>query len=816
MASYPDANEPASADVAISSLTEAQALPQQGTGDQQQHQHHGLPDPHQLELEHTQQQHSTEQLVDLSHGHEQHTNGNNGNEGVSQHHQPLTHNHHSPHQQPQHEPSATPTPPPHNHELTLNQVHTTEIHHTTTTLTHTELYDGSLLSSVPVTAVAHHGLQVLQAASAAPMSPTSNDLARQYAQSAALQMGEPQFSPPPMSNHGLGQVNGNGSQKVTRLRRACDMCSQRKVKCDESGPPCKPCSDLDVDCTFRREMKRRGPPNKHAEAAKASKRHHMEMSPMPQTAADALVSATMSPRSLNLDAESIAPWPVLQLLVDDFFTYIHPLTPFPHQPNFRQAFMARADRTNREFLALLASMVGALVASFPRSARAHLKAQHSAGLFPSAVTMVDHCRSIALEARGTSFMAKEEMSVDDAATSYFLALAAGYTLQWKLFRRFFAETQSFCRELGIHRSQDVANLASHSNVINAATSKPIDHIKDQIGKRIFWVMVASIRSMTQLGASINELPLPPPTTQEPYPDLPVEVDDEYIFPDQILPQPEGTISLITGFNINTRIYMTMSELVGVQMCYGINFFNWQAKKNILGNGLTHTKEAIADLPSQLQIAKSEPVQDDPAELDRAGLQYCPPAFAESQPANDVRRTLMEQPLRRRQLQCEIQKANIHGSQLATRSYFVERYLSLPDVDPAVEKHLQVKHDMDDMVAQERESIVHDLLAVLASVSQRNIEPNGQSTINKIRQVASTLIQSDSERKGPLAVKAEEYLQKFLEVLVRLERSGAAAVVGVNSGTMGTQDEEEELRNWASLRDCQVEFVKLGGFLGDQL
>ncbi|KAJ2966488.1 hypothetical protein NUW58_g10649 [Xylaria curta] len=371
-------------------------------------------------------------------------------------------------------------------------------------------------------------------------------------------------------------------------------------------------------------------------------------------------------------------------------------------------------------------MIGILVASFPRSARAHLKAQHSAGLFPTAITMIDHCRSIALEARGATFMAKQEMTVDDAATSYFLGLAAGYTLQWKPCRRFLAETMSFCRELGTHRPRDPSGLAGSlpdlASALSSAANRPIDHIKDQIGKRIFWVMVAGIRSMTQLGASINELPLSPPTTQEPYPEQPVEVDDEYIFSDQILPQPEGTVSLITGFNRNIRIYMTMNELIGVEMCYGINFFDWIAQKNIISNGLVSAKQAIEDLPSHLRIVKAEPDQNDPADLDQAGLKYYPPAFPEAQPENDVRRVLTE-PLRRRQLQFEIQKANVHASQLATRSYFVERYLNLRDAHP--ENTQGVKDDRDEMVAQERELIVQDLLAVLTSSSQRNLEPNGQ-------------------------------------------------------------------------------------------
>ncbi|TRX87865.1 hypothetical protein FHL15_011254 [Xylaria flabelliformis] len=780
MASYPEANAAA----ASADVTAAAAPPPPP------------PPPSQHQPQHDHEQPYNQQQHEQQHHHE---------------HQQQQQQRHILHQPP-------PTPPPNDHDHHHHQQHQQQQHQNHNDHTHPDLYHSALVSPVPATAaVAHHGLQVLQAASAAPMSPTSNDLAQQYAQSAALQMGEPQFSSS-LANPAITSPTAgpHASQKVTRLRRACDMCSQRKVKCDESGPPCKPCSDLQVECTFRREMKRRGPPNKHAEAARAAKRGQLDNgSPIPHEAAEVLVSVATTDAPLALDAEAIAPWPILQLLVDDFFTYIHPLMPFPHEPSFRQAFARRADRTNREFLALLAGMIGVLVASFPRSARAHLKAQHSAGLFPTAVTMIDHCRSVALEARGPAFMAKQDMSVDDAAASYFLGLAAGYTLQWKPCRRFLAETMSFCRELGTHRPRDLSGLAGSipdlANALNVAANKPVDHIKDQIGKRIFWVMVASIRSMSQLGASINELPLPPPTTQEPYPEQPAEVDDEYIFSDQILPQPEGTISLITGFNRNIRIYMTMNELIGVEMCYGINFFDWSAQKNIISNGLVSAKQAIEDLPPQLQIVKAEPDQNDPTELDQAGLRYCPPAFPEAQPENDVRRALAE-PMRRRQLQSEIQKANIHASQLATRSYFVERYLNLRDAHP--ENTQGVKNDRDEMVAEERELIVQDLLAVLTSISQRNLEPNGQSMINKIRQVASTLVQAASERKGPVAMKAEEYLHRFIEILVKLERSGAAAVIGVATDTMGPQDEEEELRNWASLRECQLQFISSGGFLSD--
>jgi len=259
-----------------------------------------------------------------------------------------------------------------------------------------------------------------------------------------------------------------------------------------------------VDCTFSREMKRRGPPNKHAEAVKAAKRARMEgggeMSASPHNAAETLVSIASNESAMRgLDAEAIAPWEILVLLVDDFFTYIHPLTPFPHEPSFRESFMNREDQTDPSFLALLASMIGCLVASFPRSARFHLKSQHNANLFPRAITMIEKCRLVALEARGPLFYNREEKTVHDAAASYFLGLAAGYTFQWKLFRRFMVETMSFIQELGHHRRRDPSQQLSALQLQYApAEPRQFSHIEDQVGKRIFYIMLLCVRYVNGL------------------------------------------------------------------------------------------------------------------------------------------------------------------------------------------------------------------------------------------------------------------------------------------------------------------------------
>lgn len=276
------------------------------------------------------------------------------------------------------------------------------------------------------------------------------------------------------------------------------MCSMRKVKCDDSDVPCRPCRELGVECTYERETKRRGPPNKHAEAAKAAKRARLDVavagfppaSPSPQNAAKTLMNISADG---ILDAESIAPMPVLELLVDDFFTYIHPLAPFPHEPTFRQSFANREDRTRPEFLGLLASMIGTLVASFPRSAREHLKAQHSTHLFPKAIVLVEKCRDIALLTRGSKWILKQPKTLEDACTSYFLGLAGNYTLQWNPSRHFMAETLILIRELGFVRPKHAGELPTFGADPYSPEPLPFNHVKDQIGKRLFWCLLLGIR-----------------------------------------------------------------------------------------------------------------------------------------------------------------------------------------------------------------------------------------------------------------------------------------------------------------------------------
>jgi hypothetical protein len=196
-----------------------------------------------------------------------------------------------------------------------------------------------------------------------------------------------------------------------------------------------------------------------------------------------------------LSAESICPLSTLELLVDDFFTYIHPLCPFPHEPSFRVAFKRREDLGNPRFLALLASMVGVLVASFPRKPRLHLKAQNREHLFPNSLSLVESCHSIAVQARGPGYLDHHDLNVYDAVTSYFLGLAGGYTFEWTRTRLYFGEALTIIRVTGVHKVRNLAFIpaAFGGEKNNFQQQENVDYIKQEIGRRVFWVIFVGIR-----------------------------------------------------------------------------------------------------------------------------------------------------------------------------------------------------------------------------------------------------------------------------------------------------------------------------------
>ena len=455
-----------------------------------------------------------------------------------------------------------------------------------------------------------------------------------------------------------------------------------------------------------------------------------------------------------LSAEAICPLPILLLLVDDYFTYIHPLIPVPHEPSFRESLCRREDLNNPKFLGLLAAMIGSLVASFPRKPRQHLKAQNRENLFPNSLSLVDRCHSVAIEARGPGYL-DHHLDVYDVITSYFLALIAAYTFRWTRSKNYFGECITILKVIGVHRSHSystgyVNDRLSPVNVRECVQDRHVDCIRQEMRKRTFWVVFVSVKSLQQLGISFRELSIPPASKSEPFPPPPMEVDDPYISIDGVLGQPPNLISQITAFNLNVRIYSTYEDIYKMEILHGPGeIYNWEEQKRILEQCLIAAKRALDEVPPELLLQPN----NGSSGFEQVSFQgFSPPTsnhLGSSGPYSRVQ--VGDDVVEQRRLQCEIQKANIYGSALSTRSFIVERFWNMYDLhqrrirlgirstptsnpdSPGFESyHSPAPTSTYDLIEQqmatERENIIRDLLNVLGSIDQINMEPNGGSFV----------------------------------------------------------------------------------------
>lgn len=536
------------------------------------------------------------------------------------------------------------------------------------------------------------------------------------------------------------------------------------VKCDNSGPPCRSCASLDIPCTYERPSRRRGPPNRHAEALKKQKLETPSADASPGSITDYPQASTpkassylsTNPQSTPFasSAEAICSLHTVQLLLDDFFTYIHPLVPIPHEPSFRAAFERREDATSGTFLALLASMIGFLVASFPRRPKLRLNTEAERSAFPNSIALVKRCHEVAIQARGVGYLDRNA-TVYDAAISYFLGVCSGYIYSMRRCRTYLAECRTMLQVYDLCRSPSAPMLSADSPlsigqpVSNMTETNKVDLITQELGRRLFYVSLVGYQTLHQLGSLDFKVHIAPETPTDRYPPLPLEIDDEFIFSTHITPQPAGRVSQLTGFNANVRIYSSYNSILAWEIAFGSGrVFDWEHQRQILWECLEKTKSALLETPAELSLL--HPKRTPPAFMSEDGSVF-------SYPDDHIHQE-------RRAIQYEIQKANIYASQLCTRSYLVDKYWNLfeiyskygnsdrvpsahtvaprikmetPSETPigamsASSQTSAVHHAQTDyigrMMAEERKLVIKDLFTLLRTVNEVNMEPNGASIV----------------------------------------------------------------------------------------
>ena len=435
-------------------------------------------------------------------------------------------------------------------------------------------------------------------------------------------------------------------------------------------------------------------------------------------------------------------------------------------------------------------MIGTLVVSFPRKPLQHLKSLRKENLFPNSISMINRCHNVSIEARGTGFLDRH-LTVYDAATSYLLALTSAYSFRWRQCKLYFGESLTILRTVGVYKAVEVTRMPNEvmSSSLSETQESQRDFITQEMGRRAFWILYVGVKSLHQLGASFTEVFIPPSTQSSPYPPLPAEVDDFCICRDNIMPQPIGVISEIVGFNANVRIFQSYDQLNLIDITYGSNnSVDWARQRHLVEHCLISCKRALEGVPSELMLFPRTKTSEFGTGLytDDSGYNQIPTNdyTSNSDGMENLRVKVEESPQGQRKIQYEIQKANIYTTQLGTRSHIVEKYWTLcgcnqsrnssprltntinhnilssnvspdlrhnairtqhpgqtpPHMDIDGRTHTRTNQPLPSFqpgeidMATEREEIVRDLLTVLRSISQVNMEPNGASLVRALRNI----------------------------------------------------------------------------------
>ena len=327
---------------------------------------------------------------------------------------------------------------------------------------------------------------------------------------------------------------------------------------------------------------------------------------------------------------------------------------------------------------------------------------------------------------------------------------------------YFAECVMILRRQGYNKPE--RDPAATPAVFSFAGDQPgseqgQSYIEQECGRRLFWLCFVGCQSIRQLGAIDADLLMPPMSHNEQLPPLPREIDDEHIFHFNIEPQPSGTLSMLVGFNLNVQIFRAFHALTALEMAFGRNeLVDFDRQRQIIRQALAKVKSVTEQAPSEFQLTSSGYVK---AELIKQGpADYSHFLNGRQHPMSDRARSNSQSlPSTRRGIQFEIQKANIYATQLATRSYLVEKYwnlyeirdergrrepaLSVSDSSPTAaalasgfDQHYLTRQTPSDLMdageqsmAVERENIVRDLARVLRSINQVAMEPNGLSLVS---------------------------------------------------------------------------------------
>ncbi|KIW13985.1 hypothetical protein PV08_06766 [Exophiala spinifera] len=430
-----------------------------------------------------------------------------------------------------------------------------------------------------------------------------------------------------------------------------------------------------------------------------------------------------------LGFEELGPQEALSIIVQDYVHLLFPLIPVVHLPSFQTDVVNNRADSDTVFRSLLLGICTLVVCQLPRRFLDY-KNEQWFSTFSSPYDFALHSEKFINSYRLPDYF--ESASVEKCAIAYLLAmsfyhvgLSGRATLYW-------GEVSLFLSFLGADepRSYSAVNL-----------------IEAQLRKKLFWLYV--------IGKVHQRLDRPDEGVENsnwaPLPDhmlfnsddlaalMPLEVDDEYLFSDHIVPQPPDHVSLVAGFNCAVKVFLGFVDLPLEEL------------------GSPSRSRGVIDTLRKMYQRTIHLLDDVPPQLSgwRTGYVHGAESPNGHDPSNN---------LRHRQL--ESLRANIHVTSLWARSRIFERLHGLTSTSTTDDSEFyRIQHNL----WSERQYSCERLLHVLYNIRQQNLEPNGRSLLFKIRQVAAPLLNCAFEDHTTISPRARIYIERFVELLAQLDK-----------------------------------------------
>lgn len=305
------------------------------------------------------------------------------------------------------------------------------------------------------------------------------------------------------------------------------------------------CTELNIECTNIQPRKKRGPKNRYVQALRA------------QLDGDASAGGNTERHSLDL----VAPYPILQTIISDWFNWIHPVAPIFHGGVFSQrlAESHSAGTCSTSFLLLVVSVCAATVASLPR--RSHLYGEIT----------VEKCVALAEELQ--LWNPRATFTLERTLTIYNLSSAMHHEsgMDAALVHRLVAECAISLKYLVHHELENMS------------------FFDQQILKRVFWLAYAGQCTLDMHGRPLVIL-------RQPYDHIhaliPREVTDEQLIGGSDTSQQEGvplSRCYIAGLNALSSLFRVWQSSQAVPT---------QTMEN-LQEHIVRSQEALANLPPEL-------------------------------------------------------------------------------------------------------------------------------------------------------------------------------------------------------------------------